>query len=259
MPKVGLEPTRVTPHEFESCASANSATSAICCTVPTVPYSYRNSIPIGCLNVKYGPVFASRIGNMNEQQAIERARQSDVDAFNQLVLAYQNLAYSVAYRMLRDEAAAADAVQDSFIKAYRALSQFKDGNFKSWLMRIVVNTCYDVLRVRGRRPVESLDDMAVEPVSMTPMSAAPESPESYAERSELRQHIESSIEYLPQDQRLAVMLCDVHGYAYEEIVDITGWPMGTVKSRISRGRIKLQEYLLRQPELLPLAFRPKDG
>ena len=69
----------------------------------------------------------------------------------------------------------------------------------------------------------------------------------------------SCIEYLPDDQRLAVILCDVHGYAYEEIVDITGWPMGTVKSRISRGRIKLQEHLLRQPELLPLAFRPKDG
>jgi len=196
---------------------------------------------------------------MNEQQAIDRARNNDVDAFNQLVLAYQNLAYSVAYRMLQDEAAAADAVQDSFIKAYRGLSKFKDGNFKSWLMRIVVNTCYDVLRVRGRRPVDSLDDMPVEPVSMTPMSVAPESPELHAERTELRQHIETCIEYLPEDQRLAVILCDIHGYAYDEIADVTGWPMGTVKSRISRARIKLQEYLQRQPELLPLAFRPKES
>ena len=196
---------------------------------------------------------------MNEQQAIDRARNNDIDAFNQLVLAYQNLAYSVAYRMLQDEAAAADAVQDSFIKAYRGLNKFKDGNFKSWLMRIVVNTCYDALRVRGRRPVDSLDDMPVEPASMTPMSAVPESPELHAERTELRRHIETCIEYLPEDQRLAVILCDIHGYAYDEIADVTGWPMGTVKSRISRARIKLQEHLQRQPELLPLAFRPKDG
>jgi RNA polymerase sigma-70 factor (ECF subfamily) len=196
---------------------------------------------------------------MNEQQAIDRARNNDIDAFNQLVLAYQNLAYSVAYRMLQDEAAAADAVQDSFIKAYRGLNKFKDGNFKSWLMRIVVNTCYDVLRVRGRRPVDSLDDMLVEPVFMTPMSAVPESPELHAERTELRQHLETCIEYLPEDQRLAVILCDIHGYAYDEIADVTGWPMGTVKSRISRARIKLQEYLQRQSELLPLAFRPKES
>ncbi len=195
---------------------------------------------------------------MNEQQAIDRARQNDVDAFNQLVLTYQNLAYSVAYRMLRDEAGAADAVQDSFIKAYRGLGKFKDGNFKSWLMRIVVNTCYDVLRARGRRREDSLDDMPVEPASMTSLSAPPESPELHVERDELRQHIETCVEYLPENQRLAVILCDIHGYAYDEIVDITGWPMGTVKSRISRSRLKLQELLQGQPELLPLAFRPKD-
>ena len=196
---------------------------------------------------------------MDELGTIERARQNDLDAFNELVLHYQNLAYSVAYRMLQDEDAAADAVQDSFIKAYRALNTFKGGSFKSWLMRIVTNTCYDVLRARKRRPTESLDDQVVESASVTTLSAMPAMPQEHAESTELRQFIEQSIEYLPDDQRLAILLCDVHGYAYDEIVDITGWPMGTVKSRISRGRIKLREHLMRQPELLPTAFRPKDA
>ena len=196
---------------------------------------------------------------MDELGAIERARQNDLDAFNELVLHYQNLAYSVAYRMLPDEDAAADAVQDSFIKAYRALNTFKGGSFKSWLMRIVTNTCYDLLRARKRRPTESLDDQVVESAAVTTLSALPAMPQEHAESTELREFIEQSIEYLPDDQRLAILLCDVHGYAYDEIVDITGWPMGTVKSRISRGRIKLREHLLRQPELLPTAFRPKDA
>ena len=108
---------------------------------------------------------------MDELRTIERARQNDLDAFNQLVLNYQNLAFSVAYRLLQDEDAAADAVQDSFIKAYRALNTFQGGSFKSWLMRIVTNTCYDVLRSRKRRPTESLDDQPVETVSMaTPIT-----------------------------------------------------------------------------------------
>lgn len=195
---------------------------------------------------------------MDEQQAIERARQGDLIAFNQLVLAYQNLAYSVAYRMLQDDTAA-DAVQESFIKAYRGLHTFKGGSFKSWLMRIVTNTCYDFLRARKRRPVESLDDLTVESSSMTALNLLPETPERHAEQGELRAFIEQCIEYLPENQRLAVLLCDVHGYAYEEIVEITGWPMGTVKSRISRARIKLRQLLLRQPELLPTAFRPRDA
>ena len=196
---------------------------------------------------------------MDEQQVIDQARHNDLEAFNQLILTYQNLAYSVAYRMLQEDVAAADAVQESFIKAYRGLHTFKGGSFKSWLMRIVTNTCYDYLRARKRRPVESLDDLTVESPSMTALRALPETPENHAERGERRAFIEQCIEYLPDDQRLAVLLCDVHGYAYEEIVEITGWPMGTVKSRISRARIKLRQHLQRQPELLPTAFRPRDA
>ena len=98
----------------------------------------------------------------DEQQIILRATAGETQAFNLLVVKYQAIAYSVAYRMLRDEEAAADVVQDSFIKAFRALAGFQGGNFRSWLTRIVANTCYDVLRAQQRRATDSLDDLAVD-------------------------------------------------------------------------------------------------
>ncbi|WP_229964327.1 RNA polymerase sigma factor [Litorilinea aerophila] len=207
-----------------------------------------------------GPI-DTPLEELDEEVLIQRALEGELDAFNQLVLRYQGLAYSVAYRMLQDDAAAADAVQDSFIKAYRALDSFKGGNFKSWLMRIVVNTCYDVLRSRQRANTESLDDLPVDSDYVTHLVDKAESPEDYVERMELSDLLELGIRSLPPDQRLALVLCDVHGYSYEEIAEITGMPMGTVKSRISRARAKLRDFLLQKPELLPGSFRPnvKDG
>lgn len=193
---------------------------------------------------------------IDEEKLIERAREDDLDAFNQLIVTYERLAFSVAYRMLQDGDAAADAVQESLIKAYRGLHTFRGGNFKSWLMRIVTNTCYDALRARKRRATDSLDALPIEQEYSSHLIDSTESPEAHAERMELNSIIEQGIAALPEDQRLVVLLCDVHGYAYEEIASITGAPMGTVKSRINRGRIKLREHLLAHPELLPAAFRP---
>jgi RNA polymerase sigma-70 factor (ECF subfamily) len=193
----------------------------------------------------------------DEEAAIERSLAGDLNAFNQLVVKYQRLAYSVAYRMLQTEDAAADAVQDSFIKAYRALSSFKGGVFKSWLLRIVVNTCYDVLRAQKRYTFEPIGEESDEETPVTLLVDKGESPQDYVERMELNDLIELGIRSLPADQRLVLTLCDVHGYAYEEIAEITGFPMGTVKSRISRARTKLRDFLLQQPELLPSSLRPK--
>lgn len=195
---------------------------------------------------------------MDESGLIQRSLAGDIESFNQLVLHYQGLAFSVAYRMLQDSDAAADAVQDSFIKAFRALHTFQGGNFKAWLLRIVTNSCYDVLRSRQRRSTESLDNLPVEQEYAQQLLDSSESPEQHAERMELNRQIERGIESLPPDQRLALVLCDVHGYAYEEIAEITQMPIGTVKSRISRGRAKLRSYLYRQPELLPSTFRPTE-
>lgn len=192
----------------------------------------------------------------DEQTMITQALAGDTQAFNALVLKYQTMAYSVAYRMLRDEDAAADVVQDSFIKAFRALAGFQGGNFRSWLMRIVANTCYDVLRARQRHATDSLDDLAGDQDHSPYLVDRAESPESYAERMELNQLIEAGMQTLPAEQRLVLVLCDIHGYAYEEIAEIANLPMGTVKSRISRARLRLRDYLLNKSELLPSAFRP---
>lgn len=193
---------------------------------------------------------------VEEETLITLARQGDLDAFNGIVVAYQSLAYNVAYRTLQDEDAAADAVQDSFVKAFRSLLSFQGGSFKSWLIRIVVNTCYDVLRSRQRHPQTSIDDLPEEGEYAPYLVDPAESPERYAERMELSQLIELGISRLPPDQRLALTLCDVHGYSYEEISAIAGMPMGTVKSRINRARGRLRDFLLQHPELLPPSFRP---
>src|SRR5215212_4714214 len=127
---------------------------------------------------------------MDEQSVIARALAGELNAFNQLVLTYQNLAYSIAYRVLQDESASADAVQDSFIKAYRALGTFQGANFKSWLTRIVVNTCYDTLRAKRRRATDSLDDLPAEAEHTPYLVDHAEGPEAHAERMELNELIE---------------------------------------------------------------------
>jgi RNA polymerase sigma-70 factor, ECF subfamily len=194
---------------------------------------------------------------MDQHALIERSLEGDLDAFNQLIVQYQNLAYSVAYRLLNDTDAAADAVQDSFIKAYRALDTFRGGSFKSWLMRIITNTCYDVLRARQRRKTDSLDDLPVENEYIAALTDPHESPQQFVERQELSTLITTAIQDLPEEQRVSIILCDVEGYSYEEIADITGVAIGTVKSRISRARSRVRDYLIQYPELLPATFRPR--
>lgn len=179
------------------------------------------------------------------QSLIARAQAGDRNAFNQLVLSTQSMAYNTAYRVLQDEEAAADAVQEAFIKAYRALGSYRGGSFKSWFLRILMNTCYDLLRMKKRRATSSLDALAVEAEELDQLTDALEQPEAYAERMELRHWIERGIATLPVDQRSALVLSDIEGYSYQEIVDITGAPLGTVKSRINRGRLRLRDYLLR--------------
>jgi len=194
---------------------------------------------------------------MDQHALIERSLEGDLDAFNQLIVQYQNLAYSVAYRLLNDTDAAADAVQDSFIKAYRALDNFRGGSFKSWLMRIITNTCYDVLRARQRHKTDSLDDLPVENEYITALTDPHESPQQFVERQELSTLITTAIQDLPEEQRMSIILCDVEGYSYEEIAEITGVAIGTVKSRISRARSRVRDYLIQYPELLPATFRPR--
>jgi RNA polymerase sigma-70 factor (ECF subfamily) len=192
---------------------------------------------------------------MDQDNLIERSLQGDLEAFNQLVIEYQGLGYGVAYRLLDDPDSAADALQDSFIKAFRALEKYRGGSFKSWLMRIVVNTCYDHLRSRQRKRTESLDDLPVDEDYVVQLTDRSESPHEFAERRELQALIGSAITSLPEVLRTAIVLRDVEGYAYEEIAEITSAAVGTVKSRINRARGRVRDYLGKHAELLPSVYR----
>jgi RNA polymerase sigma-70 factor (ECF subfamily) len=192
---------------------------------------------------------------MDEAQDIQAAKRGDLAAFNRLVMAYQNTAYNVAYRILGDADAAADACQEAFLSAFKGIQNFRGGSFKSWILRIVTNACYDQLRYKGRRPANSLEEVAEQPDYSAKLVNGHERPEEYALRQELSHLIQEAITNLPPEQRTVVVLSDIQGFAYQEIAEITGVSLGTVKSRLSRARMKLRDYLLENQELLPAQYR----
>jgi RNA polymerase sigma-70 factor (ECF subfamily) len=196
---------------------------------------------------------------MDEVDIIKQAQTGNLSAFNQLVMAYQGTAYNVAYRVIGNRDAAADATQDAFLKAYKAIKQYQGGSFRSWLLRIVTNTCYDQLRYKSRRPTTSLDDLTENPDDHSDrLISQTERPEERVLRRELNQLIQIGIDTLPDDQRLVLVLSDVQGFSYQEIAEIIDQPLGTVKSRLSRGRRRLRDFLWTQQELLPNQFRLND-
>ncbi len=186
-----------------------------------------------------------------------RARSGDLAAFNALVEMHQDVVYGLCLRMLASSHAAEDMAQDVFLTAYRRIESYRGGVFRAWLLRIATNACIDELRRRQRRPQVSLDDRA----GGTPAFDLPdesESPEERVIRTELNAYLQTSLMALPPDQRAAVVLCDVQGLSYEEVSQALGISLGTVKSRLSRGRAHLRDILLRQRELLPQQFRHID-
>ena len=185
---------------------------------------------------------------MDEQTLIESARAGNPRAFNSLVQSYQDIAYNVAYRVLGHADAAADATQEAFVAAYRGLPAFRGGSFKAWLLRIVTNACYDQLRVRKRRPQTSLEDMVEDQDYSASLVDPAEGPEDALLRQDLARAIEVGIAKLPFDQRVVLVLSDVQGFSYDEIAAATSASLGTVKSRLSRARARLRDYLTRGRE-----------
>jgi RNA polymerase sigma-70 factor (ECF subfamily) len=195
---------------------------------------------------------------MDEANLIAAAQQGKVDAFNELVLIYQHQVYNLAYRIMGDPASAADATQEAFISAFRHIGGFRgerSSSFKSWLMRIVSNGCYDELRRRKRRPATSLENFDLDEDVNPALVNGGEAPEERAERQEMAQLIQAGIQTLPPDQRIALVLSDVQGFSYQEIAQTIDVPLGTVKSRLARARGRLRDYLRTHEELLPAQYR----
>lgn len=195
---------------------------------------------------------------MDEIGLIQEARLGNLDSFNRLVLAYQDMVYSHAYRMIGEEESADDATQTTFISAYKHLSSFRGGSFKAWLLRIVTNACYDELRRRKRRPtipLEPLDDAGEEVESAHWMVDPTDQPEDQIQRVELQRAIQHCLDRLPNEFRATVIMVDIQGLDYSEASHAIGKPVGTIKSRLARARLRLRECLHGFSELLPSGFR----
>ena len=180
----------------------------------------------------------------NEPDLIQRAQVGDGDAFSQLILYYQDMVYRLALKTVQDPEIAADATQDTFLRAFLAIHTVYDGCFQQWLTRILLNRCGDLLRRQRHQVIENLS---------TPIKQADydQSLEQHAEQIALQQVIAAAIQALAANQRLLVILFEIQGHDYAEIAEMTGWPMGTVKSRLFRARGQLRDFLLEYWELLP--------
>ncbi len=172
---------------------------------------------------------------------MEQAREGSLDAFNGLVECYQDHLYGLVARMVPDRDQAADAVQEAFFSAYRNMRSFRGGSVRSWLSRIAINAAMDLQRVKKRRPSQPYPELEDE--SWQPPAGEDADPVRTAMQGERTRVLNSALAAITPDQRQAIVLFDVQGYDYAEIAEITGVSLGTVKSRIHRGRLALRDRL----------------
>ena len=205
-----------------------------------------------------------KLARDDEEKLIARSQQGDIDAFNQLVLYYQQVVYNTVFRILGDYDTAADVTQETFISALRAIHTYRGNSlFRAWLLRIGTNLACDHWRRIQRRPSESLDAIADAEELHTPtliealaQTGSDSNPEENLLTQELQQLIQRGLQELSLEQRTVIVLYDIEGLTYEEVAQATQTTLGTVRSRISRARARLRLYLSQYQELLPRSYRP---
>lgn len=175
-----------------------------------------------------------------DEMTLAQARRGDQAAFEALVTPHEQMLWRVCWRTLGDAEEARDALQETMLKAWRNLANFSGGGLVSWLYTIAVHTCQDMLRKRKVRPAVSLDGMAEEGYDPPDRE---EGPAEALERKDNREAVRKALGMLPEDQRVPLVLFAVEGKRYEDIAAITGMPVGTVKSRVSRARDRLRVLL----------------
>ena len=208
--------------------------------------------------VRGKPVRSDKIPIMNEQALIQDAQGGNLDAFNTLVLHYQDSVFNTALRILGDEDQAADAAQDAFISAFKSIASYRGGSFKAWLMRTVTNACYDELRRQKRRPTTPLepDTEDGEEMDSPRWLADPNmTPDQVAEADELEHAIQHCLNNLPLEFKTVVVMADIQGMDYTEVASSVRAPLGPIKSRLARARLRLRECLAGFEELLPSTYR----
>ncbi|HEY5731235.1 MAG TPA: sigma-70 family RNA polymerase sigma factor [Anaerolineales bacterium] len=182
----------------------------------------------------------------NDEALVLAASKGDLDAFNQLVLNYQDLAYRHAYSLLGEPDAAEDIVQESFLKAFQALNAFRGGSFRGWLLRIVTNSAYDSLRSLHRHPTQPLfpeDEKGEEMESAPWLIDSSASVQDVVEQNEFSKSIAKLLEELPDVYRIVLTMIDIHEFDYAEAANALNIPIGTVKSRLARARFQMKNLL----------------
>lgn len=193
----------------------------------------------------------------SEISLIEKASQGELEAFNQLVLAYQSLAYNHAYALLGDRGTAEDATQEGFIRAFQNISSFRGGSFRAWLLKIVTNAAYDFMRRARRHPTEPLfpDDEYGEEIESPRWIADPgPSVETIMQEKETSARLYQILAELPDTYRSVLTLVDIQELDYSEAAAILNIPIGTVKSRLARARLQVKKRL--QGDAMPKKSKP---
>ncbi len=177
---------------------------------------------------------------------MERARRGETGAFESLALEHERALYAHVARILGPGADAEDVVQDAFVSAWRSMAAFEGTSFRAWIFRIATNRAIDVIRARRRRgelPLEPADDDAGEPTWAEPAAPGPDLATIAGDREAIAA-VEDALVTLPAEQRAVLLLRDVEGFEYDEIARITASQIGTVKSRIHRGRVAMRNALI---------------
>jgi RNA polymerase sigma-70 factor, ECF subfamily len=190
----------------------------------------------------------------DENILIKAAQHGDLEAFNALILRYQNLLFGIALRMLNDEDTASDAVQEALISAFSKFRTFRGGSLRSWLARVTVNACYDEMRRKRRQretPLEQFNINGEEVEDLAWMIDPGALPDEQYDSYELESAIQHCLSMLTPAYREVVVLVDIEGLSYEEASIATRVPVGTVKSRLARARLQIRSTLQGYKELLP--------
>lgn len=182
-----------------------------------------------------------------DEELVARSVAGDTDSFNQLILRWERPIYALAYRQVGREEDARDIVQDAFLRAFRALPGFKgEAKFSSWLYRITLNLCRDFMRRSKRAPfLQAPDGMDV--TDLVPADSGPaETIEDVVTRKDLSRHVARAMGRLPDEQRSAILLKEYHGLTFQEIAELQGVPLSTVKTRLYQGLSVLRRELERR-------------
>lgn len=183
---------------------------------------------------------------VDEEILIQKASRGDSAAFETLVVTYEKGIYNLAFRLVGDREDAMDITQEVFLKAYQALSRFRgDSRFSTWIYRVCVNASLDHLRKKQKQPPHSLDEPLYLKESSVTREVADESEnvEDSVETKFMSSDVLAILKEIDPAHRAIILLCDVRGYSYQEIADILGLSMGTVKSRLHRARNMVRRLL----------------